>query len=125
MWNALRATFIYIYSACGPLTKSKERIQKFKETGYSRYFYQDELKNDVCNMTMAYGYFKDLTRRRASEKILRDKAFNIAKNLKYDGYQRANKANSSLKKKSKVSREIHLFLASFRKILLSWSRLKW
>ena len=37
---------------------------------------------------MAYGDFKDLTRRTASDKILRDKAFNIAKNLKYDGYQR-------------------------------------
>ena len=37
---------------------------------------------------MAYGDFKDLTRRTASAKILHDKAFNIAKNLKYDGYQR-------------------------------------
>ena len=37
---------------------------------------------------MAYGDFKDLTRRRASDKILRDKAFNIVKNPKYDGYQR-------------------------------------
>ena len=37
---------------------------------------------------MAYGDFKDLTRRRASNKTLRDKAFNIAKNPKYDGYQR-------------------------------------
>ena len=37
---------------------------------------------------MGYGDFKDLTRRTASEKILRDKAFNIAKNPKYDGYQR-------------------------------------
>ena len=37
---------------------------------------------------MAYGDFKDLKRRTASDKILRDKAFNIAKNLKYDGYQR-------------------------------------
>ena len=37
---------------------------------------------------MAYGNFKDLTRRTASEKILRDKAFNIAENPKYDGYQR-------------------------------------
>ena len=37
---------------------------------------------------MAYGHFKDLTRRTASDKILRDKAFNIAKNPKYDGYQR-------------------------------------
>ena len=37
---------------------------------------------------MAYGDFKDLARRTASDKILRDKAFNIAKNPKYDGYQR-------------------------------------
>ena len=37
---------------------------------------------------MAYGDFKDSTRRTASGKILRDKAFNIAKNPKYDGYQR-------------------------------------
>ena len=36
---------------------------------------------------MAYGEFKDLTRRTVSDKILRDKAFNIAKNPKYDGYQ--------------------------------------
>ena len=37
---------------------------------------------------MVYGVFKDLTRRTASDKILRDKAFNIAKNPKYDGYQK-------------------------------------
>ena len=37
---------------------------------------------------MAYGDFKDLKRRTACDKILRDKAFNIAKNPKYDGYQR-------------------------------------
>ena len=37
---------------------------------------------------MAYGVFKDLARRTASDKVLRDKAFNIAKNPKYDGYQR-------------------------------------
>ena len=36
---------------------------------------------------MAYGDFKDLTTRTVSDKILRDKAFNIDKNLKYDGYQ--------------------------------------
>ena len=37
---------------------------------------------------MAYGDFKYLTRRTVSDKILRDKAFSIDKNLKYDGYQR-------------------------------------
>ena len=37
---------------------------------------------------MTYGDFKDLTSRTASDKVLKDKAFNIAKNPKYDGYQR-------------------------------------
>ena len=37
---------------------------------------------------MAYGDFKDLPRRTASDKMLREKAFNVAKNPKYDGYQR-------------------------------------
>ena len=37
---------------------------------------------------MAYADFKNLARRIASDKVLRDKAFNIAKNPKYDGYQK-------------------------------------
>ena len=37
---------------------------------------------------MAYGDFKDLARRTASDKVLRNKVFNIAKNPKYNGYQR-------------------------------------
>ena len=37
---------------------------------------------------MAFGDFKDLNRRTAADKLLRDKVFNIAKNPKYDGYQR-------------------------------------
>ena len=76
------------HSACGPFTKNKERIQKFKETGDSRYIYQNELDKTRFQHDIAYGDFKDLTRRTASDKILRDKAFNIAKNPKYDGYQR-------------------------------------
>ena len=37
---------------------------------------------------MAYGDFKDLAWRTASDTVLRDKAFNIVKNPRYDGYQR-------------------------------------
>ena len=37
---------------------------------------------------MAYGYFMDLAKRTAADKVLRDKAFNIAKDPKYHGYQR-------------------------------------
>ena len=76
----------FTYSACGPFTK-KERIQKFKETGDSRYIYQNELDKACFQHNMAYGDFKDLTRRTASDKILRDEAFNIAKHPKYNGYQ--------------------------------------
>ena len=75
-------------SACGPFTKNKERIQKFKETGDTTYIYKNELDKACFQHDMAYGDFKDLARRTASDKALRDKAFNIAKNSKYDGYQR-------------------------------------
>ena len=43
---------------------------------------------------MAYGDFKDLARRTASDTVLGDKTFNIAKNPKYDGYQRGLASNS-------------------------------
>ena len=78
----------FTYSACGPFTKNKERIQKFKQTGDSRYIYRNELDKACFQHDMAYGDFKDLRRRTAADNVLRDKAFNIAKNLKYDGYQK-------------------------------------
>ena len=78
----------FTYSDCGPFTKNKERIQKFKETGDTSYIYKNELDKACFQHDMAYGDFKDLARRTASDKVLRDKAFNIAKNPKYDGYQR-------------------------------------
>ena len=56
----------FTYSVCGPFTKNKERIKKFKEAGDSRYIYQNEL-DKAC---------------------FQDKAFNIAKNPKADGHQR-------------------------------------
>ena len=78
----------FTYSACGPFTKNKERIQKCKETGDSRYIYQNNLDKNCFQHGMTYGDFKDLTRRAASVEISRDKAFNIAKNPRYDEYQR-------------------------------------
>ena len=78
----------FIYGACGPFTKNKEGIQKFKETGDTNYIYKNELDNACFQHDMAYGDFKDLSRRTASDKILKDKAFNIAKNRKYEGFQR-------------------------------------
>ena len=77
----------FTYSACGPFTKNKKRIGKFKATGDSRYIYENELGKACFQHDMAYGDFKDLTKRTAADKVLRDKAFDIAKDPKYDGYQ--------------------------------------
>ena len=70
------------------LKTKKEIIQNIKETGDTSYIYKKERDKAYIQHDMAYGDFKDLERRTASDKILRDKAFNIAKNPKYDGYQR-------------------------------------
>ena len=76
------------YSACGLFTKNKERIQKFKEMWDTNYIYKNKLDKACFHHDMANGDFKHLKRRTASDKILRNIAFNIAKNPKYDGYQR-------------------------------------
>ena len=54
---------------------------------------------------MAYGYFKDLARKKASDKILHYKEFNIAENQKYDEYQKvlASMVRKFLDKKSSGS----------------------
>ena len=62
----------FTYSASGPFTKNKERIQTFKETGDSRHIYQNELDKTCFQHDMTYGDFKDLTRRKVSDIILRD-----------------------------------------------------
>ena len=59
----------FTYSACGPFTNNKERIQKIKETGDSRYIYQIELEKACFQHDMAYGDFIYLTRITASDKI--------------------------------------------------------
>ena len=78
----------FTYCDCGPFTKNKEKIQKSKEMGDTNYIYKNELDMACFPHDMAYGDFKDLARRIASDKVWRDKSFNIAKNPKYDGYQR-------------------------------------
>ena len=78
----------FTYSAFGTFTKNKERIQKFKETGDINYIYINELDKAYFQHGMAQRDFKDLSRRTASDNILRDKTFKTAKNPKYDGYQR-------------------------------------
>ena len=78
----------FTYSGGGPFTKHKQRIQKFKETGDTNYIYKNELDKACFAHDAAYSDSKDLTKRTVADKILRDKAVNVAKDPKYDGYQR-------------------------------------
>ena len=57
------------------------------KTGNADFIYKNELDKACFQHDMAYGNFKDLAKRTASDKILRDKAFKIASDPKYDGYQ--------------------------------------
>ena len=95
----------FTYSACGPFTKNKERIEKFMQTGNTDFIYKNELDKACFQHDMAYGKSKDLVRRTQSDKVLRDIAFKIASDLKYDGYQRvlASMVYKFFDKKSKVS----------------------
>ena len=72
------------YNTCGPFTKNKERIKKFKKTVDLRYIYQSELDKACSPHDIDYEHFKDLPRRTAVDKVLRGKS----RNLKYDRYQR-------------------------------------
>ena len=78
----------FVYSACGPFTRHKERIKKFKRTGDTRYIYRNELDKACFQHDSAYTDHKDLINRTKSDKVLRDKAYDIASNPEYDGYQR-------------------------------------
>ena len=95
----------FTYSACRPFTKHKQRIQKFKETGDTNYIYKNELGKACLAHDAAYSESKDLIKRTVADKILRIKAFNIAKDPKYDGYQRglASMVYKFFDKKSKGS----------------------
>ena len=78
----------FTYSACGPFTKHEQRIQNFKETGDTNYIYKNELDKACFVHDAAYSDCKDLTKRTVADKILKNKAFDIAKDPNYDGYQR-------------------------------------
>ena len=77
------------------LLKRKKEFKNLKRqdiqnifTGYTKYILNEQDK--ACfQLGMAFGDFKDLARRTASDKFLRNKTYNIAKYPKYDGYQRA------------------------------------
>ena len=95
----------FTYSACGPFTKNKKRIEKFMQTGNTNFIYKNELDKACFQHDMAYGKTKDLVKRTRSDKVLKDKSFKIASDPKYGGYQRglASMVYKFFDKKSKGS----------------------
>ena len=79
----------FTYSACGPFTKYCKRIQKFKEAGNLKYLYRNELGKACFAHDATYSDSKDLAKETIWDKILTDRAYEIARNHKYHGYQRA------------------------------------
>ena len=75
----------FTYSVCGPFTRNKERIEKFMQTGNTDVTYRNELDKLAFNM-MWLMVNQDLAKRTQSDKVLRNKAFKIASDPKYDGY---------------------------------------
>ena len=77
----------FTYSASGPFTKNKERIEKFMQTRNTNFIYKNELDKACFQHDIAYSKSKDLVKRTQSDKVLGDKAFKIPSDPKYDGYQ--------------------------------------
>ena len=78
----------FTYIACGPFTENKERIEKSTQTGRTDFVYRNELEKACFQHDMVYVKSKDLMKRTESDKVLRDKAFKMASDPKYDGHQR-------------------------------------
>ena len=78
----------FTYSNCGPLTKHHERIQKCRETGNLKHLYRNELDKACIAHDAAYSDSKYLAKKTISDKILKDRAYEIARNYNYDGYQK-------------------------------------
>ena len=77
------------YSACGPFTKNRERTQKFRETGNLKHLYRNQLDKVCFVHDAAYSHSKDLTKRTISDKILKERAYEIDRNGEYHRYQKA------------------------------------
>ena len=78
----------FIYSACGPFKRNKERIKKFIQTENVDFIYRNGLDKACFQHDMACDKSKDLVKRTQSAKVLRVKAFKLANDPNFYGYQR-------------------------------------
>ena len=78
----------FVYSACGPFTRHKERIKEFKRIDNTHLLYRIELDKVCFKHDAAYEKYKDVENKLISDQKLRNSSYDIASNPKYDGYQR-------------------------------------
>ena len=78
----------FVYSACEPFTKHKERIKEFKRTGNINLLYRNALDKTCFKHHAAYPKYKDVENRLIADDKLKNSAYDIASNPEYDGYQR-------------------------------------
>ena len=78
----------FVYSACGPFTRHKERIKEFKRTGDINLLYKNALDKACFKHDAAYAKYKDVENRLIADDKLKNSAYDIASNPEYDGYQR-------------------------------------
>ena len=76
------------YSACDLFTKNRRTIQKSMQTGDTNYIYRNELDKACFQHDMVYSKYKALTKRTQLDRVLKDKAYQIASNPKHNGYER-------------------------------------
>ena len=83
----LRDPIVGTYSVHEPFTRHKKKNSRVHK-GNINYIYRNELDKASFQHDMTYNKYRNLEKRTQSDKVLKDKAFAIASNLKYDGYQR-------------------------------------
>ena len=79
----------FTYSASWPFTKHRKRIQKFRKTGNLKHWYRNELDEVCFAYDAAYSNSKDLAKRTIPDTVLKERAYEVARNPKHDEYQRA------------------------------------
>ena len=77
----------FTYSSCRPLTEHREKVQRFRETDNLKYLYRNKLDKACFAYDAGYSDSKDVAKRTISDKILKDKTYEIARNCNYNGYQ--------------------------------------
>ena len=71
----------FVYSACGPFTRHKERTNEFKRTGDACYIYRNELDKACFKHDVAHAKYKDVENRLIADDKLQNNVYNIARIL--------------------------------------------